>query len=72
MIKFLKFIKNNCNLYLESIYNEDTHALLYASQYYVTQKMDKNVAKDFKIEKRNRSYSEDETIILDTIKKYNK
>ena len=71
MIKFLKFIKNNRDLYLESIYDETSNILLYASKYYVTQKMDKNSAKEFKLEKRKRSYSEDETLILDTIKKYN-
>jgi len=72
MIKFLKFIKNYRDIYLESIYDETSNILLYASKYYVTQKMDKGLAKEFKIEKRKRSYSEDETLILDTIKKYSK
>jgi hypothetical protein len=72
MIKFLKFIKSYHNLYLESIYDETSNILLYASKYYVTQKMDKEKAQEFKIEKRKRSYSEDETLILDTIKKYSK
>ena len=72
MVKFLKFVKNYHVLCLESIYDENSNILLYASKYYVTQKMDKETAKDFKIERRKRSYSEDETIILDTIKKYNK
>jgi hypothetical protein len=66
---FLKFIKNNKSLYLETIYNDDSNEILYASQYYITQKMDKNLAKDFIIEKRKRSYSEDETMILNTIKR---
>jgi|LauGreDrversion2_5_1035112.scaffolds.fasta_scaffold88894_1 hypothetical protein len=72
MIKFLKFIKNCHNLYLESIHDETSNILLYASKYYITQKMNKDLAKEFKIEKRKRSYSEDETLILDTIKKYSK
>jgi hypothetical protein len=72
MIKFLKFIKSYRNIYLESIYDETSNILLYASKYYVTQKMDKNLAQEFKFEKRKRSYSEDETLILDTIKKYSK
>jgi hypothetical protein len=72
MIKFLKFIKSYHDIYLESIYDETSNILLYASKYYVTQKMDKIKAKEFKIEKRKRSYSEDETLILDTIKKYSK
>ena len=70
MIKFLKFVKSYHHLYLESIYDETSNMLLYASKYYTTQKMDKGSAKDFKFEKRKRSYSEDETFILDTIKKY--
>ena len=69
MIKFLKFIKSYHDIYLESIYDETSNILLYASKYYVTQKMDKVKSKEFKIEKRKRSYSEDETLILDTIKK---
>ena len=73
MVKFLKFIKSyHHDIYLESIYDETSNILLYASKYYVTQKMDKGRAKEFKIEKRKRSYSEDETLILDTIKKYSK
>ena len=72
MVKFLKFIKNYHDIYLESIYDETSNILLYASKYYVTQKMDKGLAKEFKIEKRKRSYSEDETLILNTIKKYSK
>jgi len=66
--QFLKFIMKNKGLYLESIYNDDSNAILYASQYYITQKMNKNLAKDFIVEKRKRSYSEDETMILNTIK----
>ena len=69
LVKFLKFIKNNHNLYLESIFDDVSNIILYASQYYVTQKMDKGCAKNFVIEKRKRSYSEDETLILHSIKK---
>jgi len=65
---FLRFIRRNKRLYLESIYNDDSNMILYASQYYITQKMNKSLAKDFIIEKRKRSYSEDETNILNTIK----
>jgi hypothetical protein len=66
---FLKFIKRQNGLYLESIYDDDSNMILYASQYYITQKMNKSLAKEFVIEKRKRSYSEDETMILNTIKK---
>ena len=69
LLKFLKFIRNENGLFLEMIYDEDTHLLLYASQYYVTQKMNKAISKDFKISKRERSYSEDENMILNIIKR---
>jgi len=66
---FVKFIKRQNGLYLESIYDDDSNMILYASQYYITQKMNKSLAKEFVIEKRKRSYSEDETMILNTIKR---
>lgn len=67
MIEFLNSIKKNSGLYIELIYNESEHSVLYASQYFLTQKMDKYVAKKFKIEKRKRTYSEDETMILNAV-----
>jgi hypothetical protein len=69
LLKFLKFIRNENGLFLEMIYDEDTQLLLYASQYYVTQKMNKAISKDFKISKRERSYSDDENMILSIIKR---
>jgi hypothetical protein len=67
MIDFLNTIRNNSMLYIELIYDETNHSVLYASQYFLTQKMDKYAAKTFKTEKRKRSYSEDETMILNAI-----
>lgn len=69
MINFLRLIKKNKKLFVELIYNEDNHTILYASQYFITQKMDPFSAKNFKSEKRKRSYSEDETNILDIFSK---
>ncbi len=69
MIKFLDNIRKNKNLYVETIYDENNHSILYASQYFITQKMNKNAAKDFKIMKRKRSYSDDENMILHTVLK---
>lgn len=69
LLDFLKYIRKIQGLYLESIYDDTMNQILYASQYYLTQKMDKKCAKEFVIEKRKRSYSEDENMILDTIKK---
>jgi hypothetical protein len=67
MIEFLNTIKKHGGLYVELIYDETNHSVLYVSQYFLTQKMDKYVAKKFKIEKRKRSYSEDEVMILNAI-----
>jgi predicted SAM-dependent methyltransferase len=67
MIKFLNRVRKNNGIYIELIYNEDNNSILYASQYFITQKMDKYAAKDFKIQKRNRSYSDDENMILNAV-----
>lgn len=69
LLEFLRSIRDIEGLYLESIYDEENNKMLYASQYYLTQQMDKKCAKEFVIEKRKRSYSEDENMILHTIKK---
>lgn len=69
LIDFVKFIKKINGLYLESIYDDTEEYILYASQYYITQKMDKMYAKTYKKERRERSYSEDDNMILDSIKK---
>jgi hypothetical protein len=69
LLDFLKFIKKTYGLYLESIYDDTLECILYASQYYITQKMDKIYAKNYKKERRERSYSEDDNMILYSIKK---
>ena len=69
MIEFLNNMKKNEGLYIELIYDENNNSILYASQYFITQKMDKYAAKQFKIEKRKRSYSDDENMILHAVKK---
>ena len=69
MIEFLNSIKRNNGLFVELIYDEDNKSILYASQYFITQKMDKYIAKNFKIERRERSYSEDENMILNAVSK---
>jgi len=69
MIFFLDTIKKRNGLYVESIYDDDNNFLLYASQYFITQKMDKNMAKNFKTERKKRSYSDDENMILKSISK---
>jgi hypothetical protein len=69
LLHFLKTVRIKEGLFLELIYDEDTRTVLYASQYYVTQKMNKSNAKFFKKERRERSYSDDEHMILKTIRK---
>lgn len=69
MLKFLNNIRNTNGLYIELIYDENTNSILYASQYFLTQKMDKFNAKKFKQERRKRSYSEDENMILKSVSK---
>jgi len=68
MREFLNTIKKNSMVYVELIYDETTQSVLYASQYFLTQKMDKYAAKTFKTEKRKRSYSDDEIMILTSLK----
>ena len=69
LIKFVRFIKSTSGVYLESIYHDNSNNILYASQYYITQKMDKMCGKIYKQERRERSYSDDENMILDSFKK---
>jgi len=63
LLLFLNNIKKRKKYYIESIYNEENNQLLYASQYYLTI-MDKFLSKHYQLNKRTRSYSEDETLIL--------
>lgn len=67
MIEFLNKMKRNDGLYVELIYEETNHSILYASKYFITQKMNKYVAKEFMVQKRKRSYSDDENMILNAI-----
>ena len=69
LIRFIKFIRSRCDIHLESIYDDNEYYILYASQYYITQKMDKCHGKTYKQERRERSYSDDENMILQSIKK---
>ena len=67
--QFIKEIKKIKGIYIEIIYNDTIKTdILYASPYYLTT-MDKYISKTYKKNRRERSYSEDETIILDEMKK---
>jgi hypothetical protein len=68
LVNYIKTIKKIKGIYIESIFNEETNQIIYASQYYLTI-LDKFVSKSYKLNKRERSYSEDETIIIDELNK---
>jgi hypothetical protein len=67
LIEFLKKIKMTSGIFIETIFDDNMNMILYASKYYVTQKMDKLLAKEYSKNKRIRSYSEDDTLILKTV-----
>lgn len=71
IVKFLKIIRNIKGIYIESIYDNDTNNILFASKFYITQMMDKHIAKIYNLNKRLRSYSEDETLIMNIMQKHN-
>jgi hypothetical protein len=70
LLLFLKFVRRIEGLFLELIYDDISKLVLYASQYYISQKMNKTISKIFKQERRERSYSDDENMILNIIKKF--
>lgn len=72
IVYFLNNIKKIGGIYVELIYDDEKNSMLYASQYYITQKMDKFSAKEFKIIRRERSYSDDENMILKSVIKDNR
>jgi hypothetical protein len=69
MVEFLNHVKKNQDIHVELVYDDNNHQILYASQYFITQKMDKYAANEFRMFKRKRSYSDDETMILKAISK---
>jgi len=69
LISFLRNIKKSKGLYIEVIYDEDSNKIIYASKYYITQKMEKSSSKIFKDEKKKKIYSDDDTKIIELMKK---
>lgn len=70
-LDFLKSIKYMPGIHIESIYDDDNNSILYASSYFLTQKMEKSFSKTYKLEKRKRSYSEDDKMILKEVERKN-
>jgi len=67
-LNFIKNIKKIRNLNIEIIY-ENNNVILYASSYYLSKMMDKQIAKNYKKNKRERSYSEDEILVLNEVER---
>lgn len=63
VINFIKEMRKNKKVHIESIYNESTNKMLYSSLYYKTiiQKIEAR-------EKRDRSYSEEDILIINYLK----
>lgn len=68
LIEFLKFIKTQKYLYIETIYNEISNKIIYTSQYYRTQKMNKTIGKNIKNDRKHNNFSIEEMTILNTIR----
>jgi len=66
LTNFLNNIKKIKNLHIELIYDDINRKIVYASKYFITQKMDKYISKKYK---KERSYSDDEIMILNSISK---
>jgi hypothetical protein len=64
LLYFIKNIKKIPGIYIETIYDADANVLLYASKYYQRCMMNTLLAKKYNINKRERSYSEDDAKIL--------
>ena len=68
MDTFIKQIKKMKHIYIECLYEDDIMCkLLYASQYYLTT-IDKDKVLLYNENKRKRSYSEDENMLLEGIR----
>jgi hypothetical protein len=64
LLYFIKNIKKMAGIYIENIYDDDANVLLYASKYYQRCMMNTHLAHKYNVNKRVRSYSEDDTKIL--------
>ena len=69
LINFLRNIKKSKGIYIEVIYDEDSNKIIYASKYYTTQKMEKSGSKIFKEERKIKKYSDNDTKIIEIMKK---
>jgi len=69
LAKFIKVIKNQSNVHIESVYEDEAQfRVIYASSYYLKQ-MEKEHVKIYKSNKRQRAYSEEEYVLLKSLYK---
>jgi hypothetical protein len=66
---FLKKIKNTKGVYVESIYDDLQNNIIYASEYYISQKMIKDYSSFFKEVMKKKIYSEEEIKLMEIFKK---
>ena len=64
--KFIKFIKSENNIYIESIYDDNNHELLYASSKYLNM-MEKECVKAYLNNKKKGIFKEKYSIIINQI-----
>ena len=69
MLKFLQYAKNNKNLYIETIFCNDTNNCLYASKSYLIQNVHKTSAKEYEMKRQHKKYSDAEKAILSIVSK---
>jgi hypothetical protein len=67
-LNFIKNVKKIKNLNIEIIYEND-NIILYASSFYISKMMDKQIAKNYRKNKRERSYSEDDILVLNEVER---
>ena len=64
--KFIKFIKSENNIYIESIYDDNNHDLLYASSKYLNM-MEKECVKAYLNNKKKGIFKEKYSIIINQV-----
>lgn len=64
--KFIKFIKSESNIYIESIYNDDINELLYASNKYLNM-MEKECVKAYLTKKKKGIFKDKYSVIINQV-----
>lgn len=64
--KFIKFIKSESSIYIESIYNDDINELLYASNKYLNM-MEKECVKAYLTKKKQGIFKDKYSVIINQV-----